>query len=210
MRFIHHKEPLLTRARKIAAERKIELSTQLVIAHRASDGILTAIEQHQAEALIMGWKGYTNAKDRIFGEIADRIIRFATCDLMVLKIGDNRNMRHCLLPTAGGPNAKLAASILGAISKETKMSITAGYVIPENASQKQKEEGMLLLLDNGMFYEFIPADEFYNENPRRLTIGEVELGVNYVLILNTNSGLWGYNIGDTIVFTSKKPYRIKP
>jgi phenylacetate-coenzyme A ligase PaaK-like adenylate-forming protein len=73
----------------------------------------------------------------------------------------------------------------------------------------QKEEGMLLLLDNGMFYEFIPADEFYNENPRRLTIGEVELGVNYVLILNTNSGLWGYNIGDTIVFTSKKPYRIK-
>lgn len=142
MRFIHHKEPLLTRARKIAAERKIELSTQLVIAHRASDGILTAIEQHQAEALIMGWKGYTNAKDRIFGEIADRIIRFATCDLMVLKIGDNRSMQHCLLPTAGGPNAKLAASILSAISKETEMTITAGYVIPEHASEKQKEEGM--------------------------------------------------------------------
>ncbi len=73
----------------------------------------------------------------------------------------------------------------------------------------QKEDGMLLLLDNGMFYEFIPADEFYSENPSRLTIGEVELGVNYVLILNTNAGLWGYNIGDTIVFTSKKPYRIK-
>ena len=73
----------------------------------------------------------------------------------------------------------------------------------------QKEDGMLLLLDNGMFYEFIPADEFYNENPRRLTIGDVELGVNYVLILNTNAGLWGYNIGDTIVFTSIKPYRIK-
>ena len=73
----------------------------------------------------------------------------------------------------------------------------------------QKEEGMLLLLDNGMFYEFISADEFYNENPKRLTIGEVELGVNYVLILNTNAGLWGYNIGDTIVFTSLKPHRIK-
>jgi len=73
----------------------------------------------------------------------------------------------------------------------------------------QKEEGMLLLLDNGMFYEFIPADEFYNENPSRLTIGDVEIGVNYVLILNTNAGLWGYNIGDTIVFTSKKPHRIK-
>ncbi|MCK5781906.1 MAG: GH3 auxin-responsive promoter family protein [Flavobacteriales bacterium] len=73
----------------------------------------------------------------------------------------------------------------------------------------QKDDGMLLLLDNGMFYEFIPANEFYNENPSRLSIGEVELGVNYVLILNTNAGLWGYNIGDTIVFTSKTPYRIK-
>jgi phenylacetate-coenzyme A ligase PaaK-like adenylate-forming protein len=73
----------------------------------------------------------------------------------------------------------------------------------------QKEEGMLLLLNNGMFFEFIRADEFYSEKPRRLTIGDVELGVNYVLILNTNAGLWGYNIGDTIVFISKKPYRIK-
>lgn len=73
----------------------------------------------------------------------------------------------------------------------------------------QKEDGMLLLLDNGMFYEFIKATEFYNENPKRHTIGDVELGINYVLILNTNAGLWGYNIGDTIVFTSTKPYRIK-
>ena len=73
----------------------------------------------------------------------------------------------------------------------------------------QKEEGMLLLLDNGMFYEFIPANEFFNDNPSRLTIGDVEMGVNYVLILNTNAGLWGYNIGDTVVFTSTAPYRIK-
>jgi hypothetical protein len=72
----------------------------------------------------------------------------------------------------------------------------------------QKEEGMLLLLNSGIFYEFIKADEFFSENPRRLTIGEVELGVNYVLILSTNAGLWGYNIGDTIMFTSLAPYRV--
>ncbi|HDL17787.1 MAG TPA: hypothetical protein ENH29_01910, partial [Bacteroidetes bacterium] len=142
MRFAHHKEPLLIRAKKIAAERKIDLSTQLIIAHRPSDGILASIEQHHAEALIMGWKGYTNAKDRIFGEIADRIIRFATCDLMVLKIGEKLEMQRCLLPTSGGPNAKLAASILSAINKEMKMTITAGYIIPENATPKQKVEGM--------------------------------------------------------------------
>ncbi|ESU30012.1 hypothetical protein FLJC2902T_05010 [Flavobacterium limnosediminis JC2902] len=72
----------------------------------------------------------------------------------------------------------------------------------------QKEKGMLLLLNSGIFYEFIKADEFFTENPKRHTIGEVELGINYVLILSTNAGLWAYNIGDTIQFTSLKPYRI--
>lgn len=72
----------------------------------------------------------------------------------------------------------------------------------------QTEKGMLLLLDSGIFFEFVKADEFFNENPRRLTIGEVELGVNYVLILSSNAGLWAYNIGDTVMFTSTSPYRV--
>lgn len=76
----------------------------------------------------------------------------------------------------------------------------------------QKEKGMLLLLNSGIFYEFIKSDEFYTNpegsGPRRYTIGEVELGVNYVLIISTNAGLWGYNIGDTVQFTSLKPYRV--
>ncbi|KIA86956.1 GH3 auxin-responsive promoter family protein [Flavobacterium sp. AED] len=72
----------------------------------------------------------------------------------------------------------------------------------------QKERGMLLLLNSGIFYEFIKSDEFYTEKPRRYTIGEVALDVNYVLIISTNAGLWGYNIGDTVQFTSLKPYRV--
>lgn len=72
----------------------------------------------------------------------------------------------------------------------------------------QKEKGMLLLLNSGMFYEFIPSDQFFEENPPRLTIGEVKLNVNYVLIISTNAGLWGYNIGDTVQFVSLKPYRV--
>lgn len=72
----------------------------------------------------------------------------------------------------------------------------------------QKEKGMLLLLDAGIFYEFVKADEFFAENPKRYTIGEVEMGINYVLIISTNAGLWGYNIGDTVQFTSLKPYRV--
>ena len=72
----------------------------------------------------------------------------------------------------------------------------------------QKEKGMLLLLNSGIFYEFIKSEDFFNENPRRYTISEVELNLNYVLIISTNAGLWGYNIGDTIQFTSLKPYRV--
>lgn len=72
----------------------------------------------------------------------------------------------------------------------------------------QKEEGLLLLLNSGIFYEFIRADEFFDENPERVSIHDVELGVNYAIILNTNAGLWGYNIGDTVKFVSKTPYRI--
>jgi len=73
----------------------------------------------------------------------------------------------------------------------------------------QTEPGMLLQLNSGIFYEFIPATEFYDENPTRISLKEVKMGVNYVIILNTNAGLWGYNIGDTVEFTSTKPYRIK-
>ena len=72
----------------------------------------------------------------------------------------------------------------------------------------QKEKGMLLLLNSGIFYEFIKADEFFIENPKRYTIGEVEVGINYALIVSTNAGLWGYNIGDTVQFTSLFPHRV--
>ena len=73
---------------------------------------------------------------------------------------------------------------------------------------KQGEKGMLLQLDNGIFYEFVKADSFFEENPQRITLKDVEIGVNYVMIISTSAGLWGYNLGDTVIFTATKPYRI--
>ena len=72
----------------------------------------------------------------------------------------------------------------------------------------QTEKGMLLQLNSGIFYEFIEADSFFTEQPKRIPLKEVQLGVNYALIISTNAGLWGYNIGDTVQFTSLAPYRI--
>ncbi len=71
-----------------------------------------------------------------------------------------------------------------------------------------KEKGMLLLLNSGIYYEFVEASKFFEKNPPRINISEVKLDVNYVLILSTNAGLWGYNIGDTVKFVSLNPYRI--
>lgn len=73
---------------------------------------------------------------------------------------------------------------------------------------RQEGEGLLLLLRNGMYYEFVPLEEFGKPNATRLHIGQVELGRQYAIILNTNAGLYGYVIGDTVKFVSKSPYRI--
>ncbi len=72
----------------------------------------------------------------------------------------------------------------------------------------QKEKGMLLQLDSGIFYEFVKASDFSSDNAKRITLKDVELGVNYVMIISTTAGLWAYNIGDTVQFTSTKPFRV--
>jgi len=71
------------------------------------------------------------------------------------------------------------------------------------------KEGMLLMCDHGIFYEFVPVEEWENPNPRTILLNEVEAGKNYALVISTTGGLWRYLIGDTIQFTSLKPYRIK-
>jgi hypothetical protein len=101
--------------------------------------------------------------------------------------------------------AKMFESVGKKIDSIELFPASEGFFAYQN---QQNDKGLLLLLNAGIFYEFIPADEFYNENPTRLTIGEVELGVNYALVVSSNAGLWGYSVGDTVKFTSIKPYKV--
>jgi hypothetical protein len=110
----------------------------------------------------------------------------------------------------GGVNYKPYETALGRlIGKEIDAielyPASEGFIAYQDNYRK---EGMLLLLNSGIFYEFIPIENVEEENPPRLTIGEVELHKNYVIILSTNAGLWAYDIGDTVKFVSKDPYRI--
>jgi len=101
--------------------------------------------------------------------------------------------------------AKLFDSIGKEVDSIETYPASEGFIAFQD---KQDVEGLLLLLNSGIYYEFIPTEEYFNDNPTRLTIGEVELGVNYAVIINSNAGLWGYSIGDTVKFVSRNPYRI--
>jgi hypothetical protein len=102
--------------------------------------------------------------------------------------------------------SKLEALIGKAVNTVETYPASEGFIAFQD---RPDVEGLLLNTNSGIFFEFIPADEIFNENPTRLSLGEIELGVNYAIILNSNAGLWGYNIGDTVEFVSKDPYRLK-
>jgi hypothetical protein len=101
--------------------------------------------------------------------------------------------------------AKLFESIGRKIDTVELFPASEGFFAFQNA---QTEPGLLINTNSGIFFEFIPAEEIFAENPTRLCLGEVELGKNYALIINSNAGLWGYNIGDTVKFVSLDPYKI--
>ncbi|MEQ8472687.1 MAG: GH3 auxin-responsive promoter family protein [Marinoscillum sp.] len=101
--------------------------------------------------------------------------------------------------------AKLYESIGKVIPSIETYPASEGFIAYQDS---QVEEGLLLLANSGIFFEFIPADQYFDENPPRLKIDQIELGVNYALIINSNAGLWGYSIGDTVKFVSRDPYRL--
>ena len=101
--------------------------------------------------------------------------------------------------------AKLTDSLGGQVDMIETFPASEGFFAFQDVVGK---EGLLLNTNAGMYYEFIPAAEIGNDNPTRLSLAEVTTGVNYALIVSTNAGLWGYNIGDTVRFLSTAPNRI--
>lgn len=102
-------------------------------------------------------------------------------------------------------HARLKESLGGEVDFIETFPASEGFFAFQDT---QTEEGLLLNTNSGIFYEFIPASEVFNENPTRLSLQDVKVGENYALIINSNAGLWGYNIGDTVRFVSTEPYRL--
>ena len=102
--------------------------------------------------------------------------------------------------------AKLFDSIGTRIDSIETFPASEGFLAFQDS---QEQPGLLLNTNSGIFFEFIPASEIFHENPTRLQLKEVKTGENYVMIINNNAGLWGYNIGDTVKFVSTEPYRLE-
>ncbi|MFQ5679973.1 MAG: amino acid permease [Gemmatimonadota bacterium] len=150
LRFQKRRAALLEEARRYASEHGIPLETDLVIAHHVQDGIRNAVERLHADLLVMGWKGFTNTRERIFGEVVDQVVRHATCNLMLLKIMPDGDLRRVLYPTAGGPHARLAAEYLGTLARGREMEITACYVLPPAAMPERQAEANEVLAESAI------------------------------------------------------------
>ena len=107
---------------------------------------------------------------------------------------------------AFSPYAERFRQLLGFdIARVELYPASEGFLAYQDAPEV---EGMLLNVNDGIFFEFIPADRYFEDAPPRLTVGEVELGVQYAVVLSSNAGLWGYDIGDTVKFVSLDPPRV--
>ena len=100
---------------------------------------------------------------------------------------------------------KLMESIARPVDVVETYPASEGFIAFQDSSG---EEGLLLLVDAGIFYEFVPSETYFTLEPKRLCLEEVQIGVNYALLMTTNAGLWAYSIGDTVRFVSLNPYRI--
>ncbi len=136
------RQPLLDLAKEYAKQHNVEIGTDFVIAHRPEQGIVQAAERHRADILLMGWKGFTETRERIFGEVTDSVIRHAPCDLIVAKIAQPAPWKTCLFPTSGGPNARLAGQFLNVWAPENHLDVTACHVIKPHPDENAQHEGL--------------------------------------------------------------------
>jgi amino acid transporter len=139
MRFIHHKTPLLKQAISYGQKLGVPVRTDMQVAHRVSDGIIASAEQQKTSLILMGWKGWTSTRDRIFGEVTDQVVRHAPCDLIAVKLKGSLKLESLLMPTAGGPHATLAAEYVGYLQKAYDVKVTVCNIVPTDASPRDRE-----------------------------------------------------------------------
>lgn len=158
LKYVERQMPSIDAARVYAEATNNSIITDIRVAHRVEEGILSAADQDQADLILMGWKGYTSTRERIFGEVLDRVVHRTNSDIAVVKLRGEQKFKRILLPTAGGPHTEFAAELIEPIVKATGAHVTACYVIPAAADHHQERE----------------AKRWMNRTLRHVDLGDVE------------------------------------
>lgn len=141
VKMAHHSKPLLRAAEKRAAELGVPFVSDLRLGHSAGDAIIDAVRALNADILVMGWKGFANTRDRIFGQITDQMIRHCPCDLALAKMTDSEKKR-ILLATSGGPNATLGADFSNGFSTLFHATVDACVVVKKDADKAEENAAL--------------------------------------------------------------------
>ena len=141
LKMSHHRRPLLRRAANLASELGVGLVSDMRVAHQLKDAILGSVQAHKADLLVMGWKGFANTRDRIFGELTDYMVRHCPSDLALVKVVPGATER-ILLATSGGPNATLGADFTKGFAKLYDATVDACVVVPSEADTAQEEAAL--------------------------------------------------------------------
>jgi len=125
--------PLFELAEKVSAELGYPIFRDLRIAHKVENGILSAAEEYAVDQVLMGWKGFSTKKERIFGEATDRLLHALRADVAVVRFRKDPPYERILLPTAGGPHAEFAAELIEPMVQDADAKVTSCFIIPRKA-----------------------------------------------------------------------------
>ncbi len=214
MRFVHHKTPLLRKAIQYGKEQGVETRSAIRIAHQTWDGIVHAAIAEKATLVLMGWKGYSTTRDRIMGEVMDKAIRHAPCDLIAVKLMGDRPIQRILIPTAGGPHATLAAEYVGIYRDAYGYDVTSCYVVSPDADEHKREMAYQWIQKTIRLAGLADKTEMRLVEGKRVATSLIKIAADYDLIVlgasreGVFSGVLFGEIPEKVARYSKTPVMI--
>ncbi|MFB6136141.1 MAG: universal stress protein [Halobacteriaceae archaeon] len=141
--FVDEEREVVDRAMDVAEDAEVPVSGTVRVGHDVAQAILNTVEQHDADLVLMGWRGRGRRRDYVLGSNVDRVVQEASCDVLVERIGPGTDgVESILLPTAGGPHAELAAEIARAIARPNEARIDVAHVVGPD-DDRDRAEGFL-------------------------------------------------------------------
>ncbi|WP_458205741.1 amino acid permease [Haladaptatus sp. NG-SE-30] len=160
-RSVEDEREVLQRAMEFAEASDVPVNGIVRIGHRASDTILHTVEQHDSDAVLIGWRGRgSHRREVVLGSTVDRVVKEAPCDVFVEKIGERADgVESIMVPTAGGPHAELATEVARAIARAEDATVEINHVVSSDASEADRDAARGILSETAAGLEDLPVEQ---------------------------------------------------